>query len=399
MEWSNWAGNVVTRPKAIGQPSSLDELRDMVTHAATQEWRIRVAGSGHSFAPLCQTDGLLLDLANMRGLESVDALTGDATIWAGSKIHELGKPLLEHGRAFANQGDIDRQAIAGAVATGTHGTGRRFGSFSSMLRALEFMTPNGEIVSIDSSSSRDELDAASLNLGMLGVVTKLRLATVPAYKLLEENRSMNLDSTLAEFPEIESKHRTAEFWWIPPLDTCVIKTLSSTLGEPFEVATSEYPPGSIGRYLKPNRVDWSYRTYPSPRLQPFVECEFAFPISEGPDVMRSVRNLMLKNYPEVHWAVEYRTLPGERHLLSPTANQDCVSISVHQGTDQDWEPFMRHCFALFMEAGGRPHWGKLHWLEKEDVDRLYPAANQFRLIRSAYDPEGAFLNDHLSLFQ
>ena len=127
--WTNWAGNVRAAPRILLRPASLDDLRNAVIAAARREETVRVAGAGHSFAPLCTTDGTLLDLSLLAGVERIDLKTGAATIWAGARIADLGEPLLARGRALANQGDIDCQFIAGAVSTGTHGTGRKHGAF------------------------------------------------------------------------------------------------------------------------------------------------------------------------------------------------------------------------------------------------------------------------------
>src|SRR5688572_31516423 len=162
-------------------PDSLADLRATVVEAARRGETVRVAGAGHSFAPLCVTNGTLLDLSRLAGVERVDPETDEATIWAGTRIADLGEPLLAQERAFANQGDIDRQAIAGAVSTGTHGTGRKHGSFSNAVRAIELMSSEGDLVMIDAASPAGYLRAAALSLGMLGIITRIMLATVPAY--------------------------------------------------------------------------------------------------------------------------------------------------------------------------------------------------------------------------
>ncbi len=161
--WTNWAGNVRATPRIVVTPASIVELRAAVAEAARRGETVRAAGAGHSFAPLCATNGTLLDLSRLVGVERVDATTGESTIWAGTRIAEIGEPLLAHGRAFANQGDIDRQAIAGAVSTGTHGTGRKHGSFSAAVRAVELMRPDGELVTIGTTEP-ERLRAASLSL-------------------------------------------------------------------------------------------------------------------------------------------------------------------------------------------------------------------------------------------
>jgi len=396
--WSNWAGNVTAHPISVVAPTSIEELRDIVIQAAKQGLSIRVAGTGHSFAPVCASDGVIIDLVNLAGIESIDPKSGDVTILSGTKIHAIGEPLFTAGRAFANQGDIDRQAIAGAVSTGTHGTGRRFGSFSNAVKAIEILTASGEIVTIDETSSEIERRAAALSLGMFGVVTKLRLSTVPAYKLREKTVPVSFDECMATYDQIERQNRNAEFWWVPPLDTCVLKTFTETQEEILIPDEIEHPPGTLARYLKDDKVDWSYRVYPSSRTFRFVECEHTIPIENGPAAVTAIREMMQTRHSDVKWAVEYRTLAAETHLLSPTQGEDSATISVHHAADAEWKPFMRDADALFRSFGGRPHWGKLHWMTRADVDALYADADAFRDLRSAFDPDGLFLNGHLREF-
>lgn len=363
--------------------------------AAQRGETVRVAGAGHSFAPLCATDGTLLDLSRLSGIDRIDPETGHATIWAASRIADLGEPLLAHRRAFANQGDIDRQAIAGAVATGTHGTGRTHGSFASMVRAVELMRPDGELVSIDGSDPQ-RLRAAALSLGLLGVMTRLTLATVPAYKLREQTRSLSFDACLDAFLAIEATHRNAEFWWLPAHDRCVLKSFVATDDEPFRPETPEAPPGTLERYLKPDAVDWSWRIYPSLRTVPFVEMEYTLPLAAGPEAMRAIRALMQTHHPDCTWAVEYRTQPAESPLLSPTQGVQSVTISLHQAIGLPHEPLFRAAERIFLAHGGRPHWGKIHFLDRETIAQLYPELPTFRAIRADLDPARLFTNASLA---
>lgn len=392
--WTNWAGNVRVAPRVVVRPASLDELDEAVAEAARRGETVRVAGAGHSFAPLCATTGTLLDLSLLAGVERVDPETGEATIWAGTRLSDLGAPLLEQGRAVANQGDIDRQAIAGAVATGTHGSGRKYGSFSSIVRAIEVMGADGGLVTIDASDPR--LRAANLNLGLLGVVTRLTLATVLAYRLRERTRALSFDACLDQFLAEEEAQRNAEFWWLPAHDRCVLKTFTETEDEPFRIEAPEAMPGTLERYLKPDAVDWSWRIYPSTRSFPFVEMEYTLPLAEGPAAMREARRVMQTRHPDCTWAVEYRTQPGEASLLSPTQGADSVTISFHQAADLPYEDFFRDVEAVLVTHGGRPHWGKLHWLDREAIARLYPELPAFNAICSEMDPTYVFRNDYLA---
>jgi FAD/FMN-containing dehydrogenase len=393
--WKNWAGNVRATPRIVVTPGSIAELPAVVVEAARRGERVRVAGAGHSFAPLCATNGTLLDLSRLAGVERVDATTGEATIRAGTRIAEIGAPLLGQGRALANQGDIDRQAIAGAISTGTHGTGRNHGSFSAAVRAVELMRPDGELVTIDTTEP-ERLRAASLSLGLLGVLTRVTLATVPAYKLREHTQVLPFDDCLDGFFLEETSRRNAEFWWLPAHDRCVLKTFVETEENPFRVEAPEALPGTIERYLKPDAVDWSWRIYPSTRTFPFVEMEYTLPLTAGPAAMREVRQLMQTRHPDCTWAVEYRTQPGEQSLLSPTRGRESVTISLHQAMDLPYEPLFRDAEAVFRAHDGRPHWGKLHFLTADEIAGLYPELPAFQAIRTEMDPEGMFTNDYLA---
>ena len=131
--WRNWAGNLQAGPTTIVHPSSEAEIISLVLRAAREKEPIRVVGSGHSFTPLCVTNGTLIMLDGLQGVIAIDQATQTARIFAGTKISQLGEPLLQAGLALPNQGDIDYQALAGAVSTGTHGTGVQYGSFLTIL--------------------------------------------------------------------------------------------------------------------------------------------------------------------------------------------------------------------------------------------------------------------------
>src|SRR5207344_1908887 len=140
---------------------------------------VRVAGSGHSFLPLCATGDALLSLDGLQGIESIDTNTSRAWVRAGTKIHALGELLASNGLALANQGDVDVQAIAGAVSTGTHGTGPTLGSISTQVLALRIVTADGNVLECSRQADEEVFRAAAVSLGSLGVITAVRLRLLP----------------------------------------------------------------------------------------------------------------------------------------------------------------------------------------------------------------------------
>ena len=394
-EWRNWAGNVVATPARIERPASIEAVQELVADAARAGQTVRVAGAGHSFTPICATDGVLLDLCDLSGVTAIDVEHRTATILGGTRIHQMGAPLFEAGLAVANQGDIDVQAIAGAIGTGTHGTGRRFGSFSSTLVGCQIVTATGDLLTFD-ESDLETLRAARVSLGTLGVMVLVTLTLVPAYKLRRRSWPVAWDEAIAQWPEIESSSRNAEFWWIPPLDTSVFKVFVETDEEPNGTPPAPaYPPGTIERYLPPDGVDWAWRVYPAVREHRFVEMEYTLPIERGLDALSAVRALMLARHPGVKWAVEFRTHAGEDAFLSVTQGEESITISVHDAADNPHWDFFREAEHEFRRFDARPHWGKLNSLKTAELRSLFPLLDRFTAVRRRLDPNGVFLNDYL----
>ncbi len=394
--WRNWAGNLQAGAINIVHPTSEAEIVSLVRRAASEKETLRVVGSGHSFTPLCVTNGTLITLDGLQGVISIDQATQTARILAGTKISQLGEPLLQAGLALANQGDIDYQALAGAVSTGTHGTGVKYGSFSTMVTALRMVLANGEILFCSAEIEPEMFRAAQLGLGALGVLTEIVLQLVPAYRLHERTWVASFEETMAQLEYHLDVNDHFEFFWLPRYDSSVMKSLTLTDESPFGgVPVAPAPPGTLERYSVPERVDWSHRIYPSERQVKFVEMEFAVPYASGPECFCAIRDLMLNRYPQVTWPIEYRTQRADDIFLSPAFGRDVVTISLHEAPDRPYEAFFKDAEAIFRTFDGRPHWGKLHNLRAPDFEQLYTQWARFQSVREQLDPSGLFLNPYL----
>ena len=182
--WTNWAGNVECAPQAIVVARDEADAIATVRRSIRDGFAVRASGAGHSHAPLCANDGVLISLDRLLGVRSVDTGRSRATIGAGTRIAALGEPLLAHGLALANQGDIDAQALAGAISTGTHGTGPALGSLSTMVRGLRLVDGRGDLIDVDENTPA-LLRAGSVAMGSMGVILSVTSALVPAYRLHE----------------------------------------------------------------------------------------------------------------------------------------------------------------------------------------------------------------------
>jgi len=381
--WTNWAGNVECAPQAIAVPRDEADAIATVRAAIREGLTIRATGAGHSHAPLCAHDGVLISLDRLSGVRSVDVERGRATIGAGTRIAALGEPLLARGLALANQGDIDVQALAGAISTGTHGTGPSLGSLSTMVRGLRLIDGRGDLIDIDENTPA-LLRAGSVAMGSAGVILRVTLQLVPAYRLHERLWSAPLEQTMDRLDVLIAATRHFEFFWRPDTGLCDCKALHPT-NLPLDPMT----------HLDGQRIDHSYRVFPSVRHPKHVESEWSVPAENGPDCFREIHALMTTKHTDARMAVEYRTVAEDNLLLSPNYGRPSVTISIHEFVDRDWLPYFTDAQAIFVNHGGRPHWGKWHSLRALDLANLYPGFNAFQATRRSLDPDGVFLSPYM----
>ncbi|MGD9893392.1 MAG: D-arabinono-1,4-lactone oxidase [Dehalococcoidia bacterium] len=388
IEWSNWSGSVRCRPHSLATPASEDEIVRVVCAAAREGRSIRVAGTGHSFTPLVATNGVVISLDRWQGLEAGNQSAQSATVRSGTKLGLLGELLFAHGLAMENLGDVDVQSLAGAIGTGTHGTGHTFRNISSQVSALRIVTANGEVRECSEDHEPDLFRAARVSMGMLGVVSTIGLRLVPAFRLHERVWRLPAEECLDRLDRFITRNERFEFFWYPTSDEAECKTLNRTSASPEQVPE-----------IEGERVGWSAQILPSVRRILFNEMEYAMPADAGAACFRAVRSRMLARHPEVRWPVEYRTLAGDDAWLSPAYGRSTVTISIHQDARYPYEPFFDDIEPIFLAHGGRPHWGKIHSLTSGALRDLYPQWDLFAAERRAVDPDGRFMNDYLrSLF-
>jgi FAD/FMN-containing dehydrogenase len=382
--WSNWSGRVEASPADVVRVADEADVVAAVERAAAAGRTLRVQGTGHSHAPLVATDGVVIETDGLSGVVAVDRERMEARLRGGTKIWQLGEPLRREGVALLNQGDIDRQAIAGAAATGTHGTGVSLQSFSAAVRGARIVLADGSVVECDAGHEPETWQAARLSLGALGVVTELRLAVRDAYKLEEKMWLEELDAILERIDELTSATRHFEFFWLPGRTRAACKALDETDADP------EYPLAGEGA-----RLAWSYDVLANTREDRHTEMEYSVPAAAGPACLRAIRDRVDRDFPELTWPIEYRTVAADDVWLSTAYGRPTVTISVHQGIEHDDEALFRSCEEVFLAFDGRPHWGKVHHLDGEQLAAMHPRWEDWWRVRDRLDPEGRFLNEAL----
>lgn len=417
--WRNWAGNVTAHPRQILRPHSEAEVQQIVLDAATQGLKVRAVGSGHSFTAAAATDDLLLSLENIGGVRHYDPATGHVTVGAGTHLYQLNGLLADLGVAQENLGDINRQSVAGAISTGTHGTGLTLGSVGTQVESLRLIDGLGQIRVL----SGEQLGAARLSLGALGIVTEVTLRTIPAYRLKMQIRAGTFDEMLHLAPEYAARHRHFEFFWIPYTNAVQVKET----GETTEAAQQDGPlqvfndvvlenmgvqllcevgrriPAAVpttcqimGSLITPNtRVQASHDIFGSLRSVKFREMEYGLPVAAMNAALRDLKGLMERRRFPIALPVEVRFARADDIWLSTAYGRDVVYIAIHTYQGVPCEEYFSEAEQIFRAYGGRPHWGKCHTLSADDFARELPRFGDFLALRGELDPQRRFANAYL----
>ena len=381
--WENWSGSVGADPAALYRPETEADLVEVVDRHAPDA-SIRAVGAGHSFTRLGETDDVLVSMEALTGVESVDREAGTATVRAGTRLEEMNAALAEEGLAMENMGDIDQQRLAGALATGTHGTGTDFGVLATQVAGLRVVTADGEVRTLDPRD--DAFGPAQVSLGALGLVSAVTLDLLPAYELEMHRRLVDLDVAIEHIGDLLAENRHAEFFWYPEEDVAKVKTIDRPGTDHGDL------PGST---LEETEVGPSHDVFPSVRDIRFNEMEYGVPAEDGPAAVREVADLVASR-DDVSFPVEYRYVRGDDIPLSPAHGRDTVFIAVHKYHEKPYADFFERAEEIFRSHGGRPHWGKHHNLESGTLAGLYPEWERFQSVRGDLDPEGVFLNGYLT---
>jgi FAD/FMN-containing dehydrogenase len=396
--WSNWVGNQSFTPGFAAAPRDEDEVAALVRSASERGCGVRVAGATHSFTPIVETDGLLLDVSALRGVVEADRARKRATALAGTLIQDFYEPLWAEGLALKNQVYIDTQQIAGAVATATHGSGIRNTCFSGVVRGVRLVTATGEVRDIDESEP-DLLRAAQVSIGMLGVMTRLELEVTDSYRLTEQIDLWPWEAVLERWDELVHEHRHFGFFWLPTEESAALYNLAShdqTMADKCYVKIyDDARPDQPDSAAEGRRTDRCYRIYPMVYDPNFHELEYFVPLELGRDALSAMRDLMLRSLPDSVYPLEVRTVGPDDAYLSPNYKTATTVISVSGKPGTDYWAYLRSVDALLSDFSARVHWGKLHFLSPERLHALYPEADTFINLRRELDPGGMFLNDHL----
>lgn len=424
-DWRNWAGNQRAAGIEVLHPAGTAEIAAVLTTAAARGRRVRPIGSGHSFTAIGAPEHVQLRLDRHAALLDVGP-TGLVTVQAGMPLHRLNAELAARGWALENLGDIDRQTVAGALSTGTHGTGAAFGGLATQVRALQLVTADGSVLTCSPSEHPEVFDVARLGLGALGVLSTVTLQAVPAFALAMVEGPARLPELLEDFAEVMTSTDHVEFYWFPHTDRCLTKhntrvpladgldplprwrtlwddeVLSNglfaavlALGRRVPALVPPLARLSASALGARAATDLSHRVFVSARRVRFREMEYAVPREAAPEVLREIARLVDASGWRVPFPVEVRVSAADDVPLSTAVGRETAYVAVHVPARTEPGPYFDAVEAVCGAVGGRPHWGKLHGLGAAELTDRYPRFGEFVALRDRLDPAGVLGNAHL----
>ena len=426
VDWSNWSGTESAKLARVATPRGEAEVVEEVQRAAARGLRVKAIGAGHSFTGVAVTDGVQLRLGALTGVTSIDSTRGEATVRAGTPLHVLNEELAAFGYALPNLGDIDRQSLAGATATGTHGTGLSVPGLAAGVRALRLVLADGSLVSCSATQEPDLFQAARLGLGALGIVTEITVAVVPAFLLHAVEKPEPLLELLEHVDATAEANDHFEFYWFPHTDRTQTKrnnrvpdgtarrplpawrekldddVLSNRVFELTNRLATRLPRSTRGLNAVASRLltqrqytDSSHKVFVATRDVRFVESEWAFPRTALRDVLLELREWVNSHDEHISFPVECRLAAADDVWLSTAYERQSCYIAIHKYHRQERGGYFDAFEAIAVNHGGRPHWGKLHTRDADYLRSVYPRFDDFVAVRDQVDPERRFGNRYL----
>jgi FAD-linked oxidoreductase len=420
--WRNWTGDQECTPAEIVRPRDRDELAAAIATAAAAGRKVSVGGARHSFTETALTDGTAIDVGALSGVIDADPSAAWVTVGAGTVLADLNEELHRLGLAMENLGDIDRQTIAGAISTGTHGTGAKLRNISAQVEAIELVTAGGEVRRLGAGEP-DLLRAARVGIGALGAISAVTLRCVPSFTLRRVDASLPREEVFESFEERAGANDHFELFTFPYADSALVLERNRVDGPP-------RPRGRLAAHLNdvvlenwalealsaagklfPRAIphlsrlaarlaaggrttDRSDRVFASERRVRFTEMEYGVPREHGPEAARRAIEWVRSNRYPVFFPIEMRVAAGDDALLSPSHDRDTAYIAVHQYRGMEWRPYFEAVEEIMRDYGGRPHWGKRHFQTAATLAPLYPEWERFQAARDELDPSRVFSNEY-----
>jgi xylitol oxidase len=410
---SNWAGNINYHTRNVYYPSSVNQVQQIIEKTKN----IKCLGSRHSFSTIADSDGYLVSTSNLKSVLELDASTSSVTVEPGIKYGELATFLHSKGFALRNLASLPHISVGGACATATHGSGVNNGNLSTSVRALEIVDGLGKLHSISKDKDNDLFNGVVVNLGALGIVTKLTLDIVPDFNMSQVvYRNLPFEVLTHKLHEIMASWYSVSLftnWSKEQINEVWIKRVhdaSNTVASPSEfygasrsdidlhpvetqsaesVTTQRGIAGPWFERLPHFKMGFKPSTGKELQSEFFVHKDQAF------EAMKAMQSLGPVISPHL-FISEIRSVKSDELWMSPAYKKD--SIAIHTTWHQD-EKVQAELIPLVQNAlrpyDPTPHWAKLSTIRGAALAKLFPRIDDFKALCQEFDPNKKFLNRYL----
>lgn len=408
-------------PARVAYPESIAELRRVVSGAR----KVRVMGSRHSWSKGIVTDDTLVSLDRMNRVLAVDHEAKRVTVQAGIKLDDLVAELDNRGLALANLGSIADQSLAGAISTGTHGTGLGFGCLADQVESLSLIDGRGDERRLDRGHA--DFDAVVVGLGCFGIVHEMTISVVPTFQMHCVTDTTPFDDVIDNLGDYADSHDHFKFWWLVPEDNVIVFKQDHT-DEPRNdsdllrwfkdeflavvvyrtcialqrIERKHLVPfvnrvlgREVGRHF--DRICKSHVGFLTPVPPVHRETEWAFDYANAKQLLRDYRELLLGSGHTYNFIQEIRITRADDFWISPAYQRDSIWLSMYNiDKAARWDDQLRRFEAFARQHGGRPHWGKEATFEPAYLEQQLPKLMDFAELARTYDPDGKFVNRWIS---
>ena len=425
--WRNWSGLETADPTRVVQPVDAAEVAAEVTAARASGSRVKMIGAGHSFTAIGAPSATMLTPGGLIGIVEIDRDAMTVTAGAGTLLKDLNLALERAGLSLHNMGDIAEQTLAGAISTGTHGSGGQAASLAAQVVGLELVAGTGDLLRATADDNPDVLEMARVGLGALGVVTTVTFRVEPLFVLEARERPMSWDEALATYDEMTATSDHVDMYWFPHTDRVLAKRnqrrgtdlsqarplgrfrawldddfLQNTVFGMLTAGANRVPRAiprmnrfAAGLLSERTYSDVPHRVFTAERAVVFREMEYAVPREAGLEVLAEARRAIDASDLQISFPVEIRTAPADDIPLSTAYRRDSLYLAFHTHRDAEHRAYFALLEPIMRAHDGRPHWGKVHTRTATDLEPVYPRFGDFLAMRDRLDPDRVFTNDHL----
>lgn len=422
--WRNWAGSVQAQPNHYSYPGSFEEIQSEVLRAAEEGQRLRVAGSGRAFSPLCWTDENLMSLKNFHGIERWNEDRSRVWVRSGTRMGELGELLAASHCALEHWQGPAVQTLGGVINTGAHSSGRAFGSLSAQVSGVHLVCADGSARTINAQTHAHLFDAARLSLGALGVITHVELHCVPAYRLRRRSARARLEDVLPHLSEHLARNRAFNFRWYPHTNVVQLQSYNLTddavgVQRPLDLArqaalrntgrwlmtqAARRMPGAASRLRRlgatpPEVIETilpAHLVMPGGQRLPHHQIEYALPLENLGAALAQMQPVLRASQYAIQMPLELSFAARDDLWLSTAYGRDTAYIALRVPDAAAYQEYFSAMSQIADQHGARAAWSGMHGKTAPELAKLYPRFEDFCQVRRALDPRGVFLNPHLS---